>query len=357
MRSSQTKTSIFCCQVRQKTLNFLATTVTCPLQWKSEAKWEQLAHHWKITKERNLFPYGLLKSIFNDNTQDTRRVSTWSDFSEFFNTIKNVVGTQVQRLFSNKYKRRTSTYKKCSLSLRKATETHPKLPVHYSFFPSQRNNRLCHLLTDSIFIEKKKAPFHRGSRFQKEQLRKLKWASKSVPPYGTRHERQRSTRTLVLLNYQEGQRSYSQNLPYNTLQGDNVLKWRILFYTVLTLFFTFRWQGQKAVPDTTWRGRAELLCLLLHLGVSEWVPHTIIPAPKYQEPPASQGMRAHLSFCTQSTQRWWPPSHSTDKVASSNASNLFVAFQVPRYVVATATGMPSDVTTLIFYFQTCLVVS
>lgn len=97
------------------------------------------------------------------------------DFSEFFSTIGKVVGTQMQKLFSNQ------------------CQTFPQnLQFTTLFFPAKQTTRLCHLLEDTIFKKKIKQPFHRGSRSQKEQLRKLKWARKSVLPYGTRHKRKRA---------------------------------------------------------------------------------------------------------------------------------------------------------------------
>lgn len=134
-------------------------------------------------------------------------------------------------------------------------ETCPKPPA--DSFPSKQSNKLYHLLKDSTSKMKAKA-ISQGSQSKKEQQRKPKWASKSVLPYGTRHEGRTGTHTLVQL---QGQRNYSQNLSYNTLQEDNVPKWWILVYAGLTLVVTFRWQWQKAITDTTWKWGEAILFL------------------------------------------------------------------------------------------------
>lgn len=84
------------------------------------------------------------------------------DLSELFSTIGKAVGTRVQN--------------QC--------QTYPQTSSSLLFFPSKENHH--HLF---FLLKKTTKPFHRGSRSQKEQLRKLKWARKSVLPYGTRHQR------------------------------------------------------------------------------------------------------------------------------------------------------------------------
>lgn len=90
----------------------------------------------------------------------------------------------------------------------------------------------------------------------------------------------------------------------------------------------------------------------ISVGTSHPLPHSQIPRAVHFTQNAGAPLLLHKEHAEMRT----PPPHSTDSVASSNAQNLFVAFQVPCFVVATETGMLSNVTTLIFYSQTFLVV-
>ena len=101
--------------------------------------------------------------------------------------------------------------------------------------------------------------------------------------WNTAREEDRSTCTLVLLNYRGGQRNYSQNISYKTLKEDNVRKWCILLHTVLTLLFTFRWQWQKGNRYHMEMRRRNPLSFVLPQTISVGTSHP---------PPHSQILRA-----------------------------------------------------------------
>lgn len=95
--------------------------------------------------------------------------------------------------------------------------------------------------------------------------------------WSTAQAEDRSTRTLVLLNHQGGQRNWSENISHKTLK--KTMYPRTVFYcTWFWHSFSLSDGSGRRITDTTWLWGEDILLPCLRLSAR--VPHALIPTPQ-----------------------------------------------------------------------------
>lgn len=164
-------------------------------------------------------------------------------FSEFSNTISKVIGTQVQKLFPKKCQKKNLNIKEMLPLSQKANRDIPKTSSSLLFLPFKEKQQAVPPTQrlPSLKIRKTQKAISLGITIPESAAKKTQMSKQiCTTTWNTAQEEDRSTHSLVLLNYQGGQRNYSQK--YILQNPERRQSTQVMYFTLHSFNTPFHFQ-------------------------------------------------------------------------------------------------------------------